>query len=70
MTQDAGLTIEEKRAFVAHTLAQEAKFRASFRRITDSADNRMRTRIARGGGGGGAPVTDEHEHDTQPGEPS
>lgn len=69
MTQDAGLTIEEKRAFVAHTLAQEAKFRASFRRITDSADNRMRTRIARGGGDG-TPVTDEHEHDTQPGEPS
>ena len=45
--QQHGLTPDEKRAFVERTLADEARFRQSLRKITDSADNRMRERTAR-----------------------
>ena len=41
-----GLTPDEKLAFVERTLADEARFRQSLRKITDSADNRMLTRVA------------------------
>ena len=41
-----GLTPDEKLAFVERTLADEASFRQSLRKITDSADNRMLTRVA------------------------
>ncbi len=41
-----GLTPDEKRAFVEGTLADEARFRQSLRKITDGADNRMLTRVA------------------------
>ena len=43
----AGLTHDEKLAFVERTLAGEARFRQSLRKITDSAENRMLTRVAR-----------------------
>ena len=42
-----GLTHDEKQAFVERTLADEARFRQSLRKITDSADNRMRERTAK-----------------------
>ena len=45
--QQHGLTPDEKLAFVERTLADEARFRRSLRKITDSADNRMLTRVAR-----------------------
>lgn len=45
--EQAGLTHDEKRAFVERTLADEARFRQSLRKITDSADNRMRERTAK-----------------------
>ena len=50
--QQHGLTPDEKRAVVERTLADEARFRQSLRKITDSAENRMLTRaaIARSGG--------------------
>ena len=38
---------DEKQAFVDKTRADEARFRQSLRNITDSADNRMLTRVAR-----------------------
>ena len=46
--QQHGLTPDEKQAFVERTLTDEARFRQSLRKITDSADNRMLTRVARG----------------------
>lgn len=45
--QQHGLTPDERRAFVERTLADEASFRQSLRNITDSAENRMLTRVAR-----------------------
>ena len=45
--QQHGLTTDEKQAFVERTLAGEARFRQSLRKITDSADNRMRERTAK-----------------------
>ena len=50
--QQHGLTPDEKRSFVERTLTDEARFRQSLRKITDSAENRMLTRaaIARSGG--------------------
>lgn len=45
--QQHGLTPDEKRAFVERTLTDEARFRQSLRKITDSADNRMRERTAK-----------------------
>ena len=50
--QQHGLTHDEKRAFVERTLADEARFRQSLRKITDSANNRMLTRVARERSGG------------------
>ena len=41
-----GLTPDEKLAFVERTLADEARFLRSLRKITDSAENRMLTRVA------------------------
>ena len=54
-----GLTPDEKLAFVERTLADEARFRQSLRKITDSADNRMLTRVATARSGG----TDEDDAD-------
>ncbi len=45
--QQHGLTHDEKHAFVGRTLADEARFRQSLRKITDQAENRMRTRTAK-----------------------
>ena len=45
--QQHGLTPDEKQAFVNRAQADEASFRQSLRKITDSADNRMLTRVAR-----------------------
>ena len=50
--EQAGLTHDEKLAFVERTLADEDRFRQSLRKITDSADNRMLTRVARERSGG------------------
>ena len=50
--EQAGLTLDEKRAFVERTLADEARFLRSLRKITDSAENRMMTRVARDRSGG------------------
>ena len=47
-----GMTPDEKRSFVERTLADEARFRQSLRKITDSADNRMLTRVAIARSGG------------------
>jgi len=52
MSSHDGLTHDEKRAFVERTLADEARFRQSLRKITDSADNRMLTRVAIARSGG------------------
>ena len=57
--EQAGLTLDEKRAFVGRTLADEARFLRSLRKITDSAENRMMTRVARDRSGG----TDEDDAD-------
>ena len=57
--QQHGLTPDEKRAFVERTLADEARFRQSLRKITDSADNRMLTWAARERSGG----TDDYDAD-------
>ena len=57
--QQHGLTPDEKLAFVERTLADEARFRQSLRKITDSAENRMLTRVARERSGG----TDEDADD-------
>ena len=57
--QQHGLTPDEKLAFVERTLADEARFRQSLRKITDSADNRMLTRVALDRSGG----TDEDADD-------
>ena len=57
--EQAGLTHDEKRAFVERTLADEDRFRQSLRKITDSADNRMLTRVARERSGG----TDDDDAD-------
>lgn len=45
--QQHGLTPDEKQAFVDKARADEASFRQSLRNITDSAENRMLTRVAR-----------------------
>ena len=50
--QQHGLTPDEKLAVVERTLADEDRFRQSLRKITDSADNRMLTRVARERSGG------------------
>ena len=42
-----GLTPDEKQAFVERTLADEAKFLRSLRKVTDQAENRMLTRTAK-----------------------
>ena len=47
-----GLTPDEKLALVNRAQADEARFRQSLRKITDSADNRMLTRVARERSGG------------------
>ena len=57
--QQHGLTPDEKQAFVERTLADEDRFRQSLRKITDSAENRMLTRVARERSGG----TDEDDAD-------
>ena len=50
--QQHGLTPDEKLAFVERTLADEARFRQSLRKITDSADNLMLSRVAIARSGG------------------
>ena len=45
--EQAGLTHDEKQAFVERTLADEARFRQSLRTIHSAAENRMLTRVAR-----------------------
>ena len=45
--EQAGLTHDEKRAFVERTLADESRFLRSLRKITASAENRMMTRAAK-----------------------
>ena len=45
--QQHGLTPDEKRAFVERTLADEARFRQSLRKITAVAENRRLTRTAK-----------------------
>lgn len=45
--QQHGLTTDEKRAFVERTLADEARFQQSLRKITSGAENRMLTRTAK-----------------------
>ena len=57
--EQAGLTLDEKLAFVERTLADEARFLRSLRKITDSAENRMMTRVAIARSGG----TDEDDAD-------
>ena len=57
--QQRGLTPDEKQAFVERTLADEARFLRSLRKITDSAENRMMTRVAQERSGG----TDEDDAD-------
>ena len=44
--QQHGLTPDEKAAFVERVQAEQAAFPASLRKITDSANNRMLTRVA------------------------
>lgn len=57
--QQHGLTPDEKRAFVERTLADEARFRQSLRKITSGAENRMLTRVAIARSGG----TDDDDAD-------
>ena len=45
--QQHGLTPDEKLAFVERTLADEARFRQSLRKITSDAENMMLTRTAK-----------------------
>lgn len=45
--QQAGLTPDEKQAFVDKARADEARFLRSLRKVTDQADARMRTRTAK-----------------------
>ena len=45
--EQAGLTPDEKRAFVERTLVDESRFRQSLRKITSGAENRMLTRTAK-----------------------
>ena len=45
--QQHGLTPDEKQAFVERTLADEARFLRSLRKITSGAENRMLTRTAK-----------------------
>ena len=54
-----GMTPDEKRAFVERVQAEQADYLHSLRKITDSADNRMLTRVARERSGG----TDEDDAD-------
>ena len=48
-----GLTHDENQAFVDKARADEDRFRQSLRKITDSAENRMLTRVAIARSGGG-----------------
>ena len=57
--QQHGMTPDEKRAFVERVQAEQADYLHSLRKITDSADNRMLTRVARERSGG----TDEDDAD-------
>ena len=57
--QQHGLTPDEKQAFVDRVQAEQADFLHSLRKITDSAENRMLTRVAREGSRG----TDEDADD-------
>ena len=50
--QQHGLTPDEKQAFVERVKAENAAFLGNLRKITDSADNRMLTRVARERSGG------------------
>ncbi len=47
--QQHGLTPDEKAAFVERVQAEQAEFLASLRTIHSQAENRMLTRVARGG---------------------
>ena len=44
--EQAGLTHDEKRAFVNRVQADEARFQQSLRTIHSGAENRMLTRVA------------------------
>ena len=44
--QQHGLTPDEKQAFMERVQAEQSDFLHSLRKITDSADNRMLTRVA------------------------
>ena len=57
--QQHGMTPDEKRAFVERVQAEQADYLHSLRKITDSAENRMMTRVARDRSGG----TDEDDAD-------
>ena len=47
--QQHGLTSDEKTAFVERVQAEQAEFLASLRTVHSQAENRMLTRVARGG---------------------
>lgn len=47
--QQHGLTPDEKQAFVERVQAEQAEFLASLRTVHSQAENRMLTRVARGG---------------------
>jgi hypothetical protein len=44
-----GMTVYEKAAFVERVQAEQAAFLASLRTVHSQAENRMLTRVARGG---------------------
>ena len=50
--QQHGLTPDEKKAFVERVKAENAAFLGNLRKITDSAENRMLTRVAIARSGG------------------
>ena len=64
--QQAGLTHDEKQAFVERTLADEDRFRQSLRKITDSAENRMLTLVARDRSGVGDDADDADDASVKP----
>jgi len=47
--QQHGLTPDEKAAFVERVQAEQSEFLASLRTVHSVAENRMLTRVARGG---------------------
>ena len=57
--EQAGLTHDEKRAFVERVKAENAAFLGNLRTIHSAAENRMLTRVARDRSGG----TDEDADD-------